>query len=251
MGGVSRGPSSKSPVWGALDPLSGGRGSFLELLSLASGGTPGPPGSQAEVEVQRALTLISPFLVGLGRRPWHLFSGSSVPSLEAGSKVPYHREAPGSENPQTTFSTFPGGEWVCGLGGAQADSGGWRSGRGGAGGAGMPGTPPGGGQPGHRAPPGLPHSLPEPHMGRPSPQMPKPLSSQRMGFTGLREVFRDASCQKQPWPPRAPHCVWPLSSPCFSPPWCVAFGSVHSVNTPTTSEFRLPACATECRARKR
>lgn len=124
MGGVSRGPSSKSPVWGALDPLSGGRGSFLELLSLASGGTPGPPGSQAEVEVQRALTLISPFLVGLGRRPWHLFSGSSVPSLEAGSKVPYHREAPGSENPQTTFSTFPGGEWVCGLGGAQADGGG-------------------------------------------------------------------------------------------------------------------------------
>lgn len=108
-------------------------------------------------------------------------------------------------------------------------------------GAGIPGTPPGWAQPSPCAPPGLPHSLPEPHMDRLSPQMPKPLSSQRTGFTGLREVFHDASCQKQSQPPHAPHCVWPLSNPCFSPPWCVAFGSVHSVNTPTTSEFRLPA----------
>lgn len=62
-------------------------------------------------------------------------------------------------------------------------------------------------------PPGWPRSPPELHMGLLSPQVPKPPGSQRTGFTGLHEVFRDASCQKQPLPRHAAHCVASLYHP--------------------------------------
>lgn len=62
--------------------------------------------------------------------------------------------------------------------------------------------------------------------------LPKCLSysaRQSIGLTGFCEVFHSASCQKLPLPPCTPCCVWPLSIPCFSPPWCVYHLPVSAV----------------------
>lgn len=49
-----------------------------------------------------------------------------APSWRLGAKSLTTREDPGSERPQTTFSICPGGDWVCGLLGVQADGWGWQ-----------------------------------------------------------------------------------------------------------------------------
>lgn len=81
------------------------------------------------------------------------------------------------------------------------------------------------------------HECPVPPDARASPQ-----AAKGEGLPCFSLLFSHQCCQNR---------VWPLSATVLSPPWFVAFGSVHGVTTPP---WLISSChreVAECRAWKR